>query len=85
MLQKGEVLPDIIFLDLNMPGMNGMQLLGHLQENSSFSSIPVVIYTTSKSAQHNIETKQLGAVHYIVKPINISELKKELNLVFTNV
>ena len=49
--------PDFIFLDLNMPRMDGKQCLKQLKSNSNLSSIPVVIYTTSKSKEDIEETK----------------------------
>ena len=84
MLEKMERLPDYIFLDLNMPRMSGIQCLEFLKSNEEFRSIPVVIYTTSKSAEHEDETKKLGAAHFITKPISIKALKKELEPVFSN-
>lgn len=62
-LQKMETppLPDYIFLDLNMPIMNGFEYLSTIKRENRFKEIPIVIFTTSKNI-HDIErTKNLGA------------------------
>ena len=61
-------LPDVIFLDLNMPRMNGRQCLIEIKQTDTLVHIPVVIYTTSKRVADVEETKNLGAVHFITKP-----------------
>ncbi len=75
MLKNGlPSLPDLIFLDLNMPKMNGKQFLKEIKSSSEFSKIPVVIYSTS-SAKFDIEESfDLGAANFIVKPDSYSEL-----------
>ncbi|MCW3080987.1 response regulator [Segetibacter sp.] len=82
-LKKEEGLPDFIFLDLNMPRMNGKQCLEKLKKSQKFQSVPVIIYTTSKLAEDIEETKKLGAAHFISKPSSMITLKKELELVFS--
>lgn len=83
LLKKEEAFPDYIFLDLNMPRMNGRQFLEQFKKNEKFSSIPVIIYTTAKLMEDREEAKELGAVHFISKPSSISALKKELEFVFS--
>lgn len=83
LLKKEEAFPDYIFLDLNMPRMNGRQFLEQFKKNEKFSSIPVIIYTTAKLMEDREETKELGAVHFISKPSSINALKKELEFVFS--
>jgi CheY-like chemotaxis protein len=75
MAEKNE-LPDLIFLDLNMPRINGMQCLREIHRNQNLSSIPVIIYTTSRQHEDEEETKKLGAVDFITKPSNYDEIKK---------
>ena len=67
-LMAAEVKPDLIFLDLNMPLMNGKQFLKacHLLDNCK--EIPVIILTTSSDTESREETMQLGARDYITKP-----------------
>lgn len=64
------VLPDLIFLDLNMPIMDGKECLAELKKDDGLKNIPVIIYTTSHSQKEREETHELGAAHYLVKPIS---------------
>lgn len=73
--------PSIIFLDINMPGMNGWQCLVKLKSNEKFKDIPVVMYSTS-SYQHEIEKAfELGALAFFTKPNHYSLLKKNMKMV----
>lgn len=81
-LDKATELPDFIFLDLNMPRMNGKQCLEKLKSNSRLSSIPVTIYSTSKFDKDKEETKAAGAEHFLTKPNSLEQLKRELNMIF---
>ncbi len=66
--------PDIIFLDLNMPRMNGKKFLQWIKRNDILRNIPVIIYSTSKSLDDIEETRQLGALHFITKPDCIDDI-----------
>jgi CheY-like chemotaxis protein len=79
-LNEGEgPLPDIIFLDLNMPGMTGQQFLEEIKKTEKFQHIRVVIYTTSSRNKDKEETKKLGAESFITKPSTFSETCKALS------
>ena len=78
LLNKG-LLPDYIFLDLNMPAMSGRECLIELKKNPSLSHIPVVIFSTSSDPHDKQETQQLGAIDFITKPSKTSDLVKALN------
>ena len=71
-------LPDCIFLDYNMPRMNGMQVLEKIKTNKNTRHIPVVMYSTSNQGKYMEEAKELGAVSYIIKPYLVEDLKKEI-------
>jgi CheY-like chemotaxis protein len=71
-------LPDFIFLDLNMPRLNGKQCLRKLKSSSKLRDIPVIIYTTSKLKEDVEETKQLGAASFLTKPNKINDLRKAI-------
>jgi CheY-like chemotaxis protein len=62
------LLPSLIVLDLNMPGMDGRQTLQHLKSDPSYKEIPVAIVTTSANKIDKDVCKQLGASLYITKP-----------------
>ena len=76
------VLPDMIFLDLNMPRISGKQCLAEIKKNHELSQIPVVIYSTSSFQKDIIETRELGAAHFLIKPSNFRDLCKKLSELF---
>jgi CheY-like chemotaxis protein len=81
-LSSCKQLPDYIFLDLNMPKINGLQTLEMIKNHPRFKNIPVIIYTTSKSKSDHQKARQLGAILFITKPDKLSELVKALKFVF---
>ena len=70
--------PDYIFLDLNMPGMNGKQCLEEIKNRPFLKDVPVVIFSTSSRQQDINETKNMGAAAFITKPSSIRSLTKIL-------
>jgi CheY-like chemotaxis protein len=62
-------LPDFIFLDLRMPGMTGQECLVEIKKDSRLASVPVIVYTTSNDVKESILLKDLGAVHFMSKPV----------------
>ncbi|AWG23122.1 response regulator [Flavobacterium faecale] len=79
------ILPNIIFLDLNMPILNGVDCLEIIKKNSAFKDIAIAIYSTSSSEKDIENTFVLGANIYIKKPSNFNDLKKILSdVVVTN-
>jgi CheY-like chemotaxis protein len=75
--------PDYIFLDLNMPGMTGFELLKQLKQTSVIRTIPVIIYTTSNH-QRDIDTAfRLGAYGFICKPSRFQQLQSILREILT--
>lgn len=73
------VLPNIIFLDLNMPILNGIDCLKEIKRVEKFKDIAIAIYSTSSSDQDVENTFVLGANIYIKKPSNFNDLKKILS------
>ena len=71
-LANREVVPDLIFVDMNMPLMNGTQFLKERNRLDGVSTIPVIILTTSSSQKSIEETLSLGARDYITKPDRFS-------------
>lgn len=68
------LLPDYIFLDLRMPRINGRQCLAEIKKEERLSHIPVFIYTTSRDVNDSIDLGKRGAVHFISKPDNPTEI-----------
>jgi CheY-like chemotaxis protein len=77
------VLPNVLFLDLNMPMKNGIECLDEIKANKRFDDIIIAIYSTSSSEEHIEETFIKGANIYIKKPSDFNELKKVLSYVVT--
>ena len=70
--------PDFIFLDLNMPLMNGRQFLSEIKKTNLVQDVPVIIYSTSTQTQDVVDTIQLGAVFFLQKPNRFEDLSKAL-------
>lgn len=77
-LKSREVEPDLIFLDLNMPLMNGQQFLKAWKLLEDCSKVPVIILTTSSDKRSVEETMKLGARGYITKPDKYSAWNKAI-------
>ncbi len=81
--QPETVLPNIIFLDLNMPLKSGIECLKEIKANPKFKDIVIAIYSTSSSEEDIENTFVLGANIYIKKPNNFGKLKEVLSEVVT--
>jgi CheY-like chemotaxis protein len=81
-LTNGLVEPDIIFLDVNMPRMDGVETLRRIKKNERLKDIPVFMYSTTADPNTVSTTKKLGAKDFIVKPTNINELASLLSCIF---
>jgi CheY-like chemotaxis protein len=75
--------PDVLFLDLNMPVLNGMNCLIEIRKNSRLKDLAVAIYSTSSSEENIEEAFVQGANIYIKKPNDFSALKIILEHVIT--
>jgi len=83
-LNQQKTLPDYIFLDVNMPRMNGIQFLETIKKDKTFSSIPVIMYSTTKSSEHESHAKQLGAKYFFTKPIFFDDICNVIRGVINN-
>jgi CheY-like chemotaxis protein len=82
---KDNATPGIIFLDLNMPEMNGWQCLAKLKNTKEYERIPVIIYTTSSNPRDKEIANDLNAHGLITKPSNPKILEKILSLVVVGI
>ena len=82
-LSKFPTPPTFIFLDLNMPKMNGKKCLSEIRKISAFAKVPVVIYSTSRIKDDIKEMKKLGASSFLVKPVQFSALKQSLKRILS--
>jgi len=70
--------PDLILLDLNMPGMGGKEFLRRIKEDEGLKQIPVVILTTSEAEKDIIDSYKLQASGYVHKPVTLEEFKEAM-------
>ncbi|MFZ1799908.1 MAG: response regulator [Chitinophagaceae bacterium] len=70
--------PDVIFLDLNMPMMNGMECLAAMKKNTKLAHIPVIIFTTTNDKASIAAAKEMGATAFFHKPIEFNRLRQKL-------
>jgi CheY-like chemotaxis protein len=86
--RKKTRLPDILFLDLNMPRKNGFATLAEIKRNTKFQDLPVIIFSTATNAEMIKQVFKDAAHYYIRKPVHFWELKeliyKSLKLIADN-
>lgn len=82
-LEKAEELPDLIFLDLNMPIMTGVECLQEIRRNPKYRNLTVAIYSTSSLERDIEETLLNGANIYITKPGEFEKLQEIILKVLT--
>ena len=72
--------PDIILLDINLPKMNGHEVLKYLKANNNFKHIPIIMFTTSSAERDILESYKNYANCYITKPVEVDDF---LNVIKT--
>jgi putative two-component system response regulator len=75
-----KILPNLILLDVEMPGMNGYEVLKRLKENPKYANIPVIFLTSRSDTSSELEGLSLGAIDYISKPFSPPLLLKRIEL-----
>lgn len=71
--KPGQRRPDLILLDLNLPGMDGREVLAEIKSDPELAIIPVVILTTSRAEEDILRTYRLHANCYITKPVDLQQ------------
>jgi CheY-like chemotaxis protein len=71
--------PDVIFVDLNMPRMNGFDFLRHIREKDEWRRLPVIVYSTSSNPQDLARSRNAGATDYIVKGNDMVTITRDLS------
>lgn len=82
LLKHFEKLPDVLFLDLNMPLKNGSECLAEIKSNKKLKDLPVIIYSTSLHDDVADLLYERGA-HYYVRKTDLAELEKILSIILT--
>lgn len=73
--------PNLVIIDLNMPRLNGKQVLQHLRKSNQHRNMPVVVFSSSNRSSDIIECYDAGCVSYIVKPTDLEPFMAAVNLV----
>ncbi|MBT8281330.1 MAG: response regulator [Muriicola sp.] len=80
-LKGPDQLPDIIFLDLNMPRMNGIEFLQILKKDPALKYLPTIILTTSQNRADLLECYRTGIAGYIIKPLKYEDYEDKIQKV----
>jgi CheY-like chemotaxis protein len=70
--------PDVIFMDINMPVMNGIDCLKKIKETENYKKIPVIMYSAVRSEEIHEECINLGAAGFIQKPFSMLKMREEI-------
>jgi len=73
---------NLVLSDINMPNMDGIQLLSELKANPEFKHVPVIMITTEGGEAKVMEAVQLGAAGYVRKPFTADQIKEKLSGLF---
>ncbi len=73
-----EFTPNIVFLDLNMPGLTGFEVLGFMRREPHLAEIPVIVVTSDDQPESADRAMQNGATAYVIKPITLDVLEAAL-------
>ena len=73
---KDDQMPCLIVLDYNMPGLNAADILRELSTNKRYKNIPKVVWSTAGSEKFRSLCLELGALDYVIKPNNITDLER---------
>jgi CheY-like chemotaxis protein len=74
--------PEMILLDINLPGMNGFEILQHVRTKTSYRHIPVIMFTSSDDTSDIERSYEFGANAYLIKPDNLHSLREILSDTF---
>ena len=75
---------DFVVCDINMPNMNGFQLLAEMKKDEKLKHIPVLMVTAEARKEDIVMAAQQGAAGYIIKPFTKATLEDKVNLILTN-
>ncbi len=76
--------PDLVILDVNMPGMSGWELCALLRRQSATKEIPVLFLTGRQEVRDRITAMQVGGSDYLAKPFGADDLRRKVNELLKN-
>jgi CheY-like chemotaxis protein len=79
--ERQDALPDLIFLDISMPTVSGLQCLASFKKDQQLKNLPVIMYTTSSQNREIRTAQELGASGFVTKPNDFKMLKRILTLI----
>ena len=83
-LKSGEdFLPDLVLLDINMPGLNGIDVLDHIKSRETLKTIPVIMLTTSDAVSDILTSYQHAANCFITKPLDFGKFLEVVDAIST--
>lgn len=74
--------PEMILLDINLPGMNGFEILQHVRTKTAYKHIPVIMFTSSDDYSDIKKSYEYGANAYLIKPDSLHSLRELLSDTF---
>jgi CheY-like chemotaxis protein len=83
-IQDAKEFPAYIFLDINMPRMDGTETLKEIRKNDRYHSIQIVMLSTGLNPKHSVEYKELGANHLMAKANSFKDLRDKLTAILKN-
>lgn len=82
-MDKDEKMPTLVLVDINMPIVNGFEILKKIKSSNKLKLIPVVMFSTTKRKNDIEKCYELGANAYVIKPIQFNELKEAVEKIFS--
>ena len=79
--QLGQVIPDVLFLDVNMPGVDGLEICRYLRRDPISANLPIIIVSANEEQAHKQNAYMAGANYYIVKPAMMDDIEQALEIV----
>jgi CheY-like chemotaxis protein len=83
-IETGDYKPHVILLDINMPIVNGFEVLAQLRQTPAYKAIPVLVLTTSSNPRDVTKASELGASGFVTKPTHFQEYLNLASLVSKN-
>ena len=83
LFQLNNAVPDVLFLDINMPGVDGLEICRYLRRDPKTAKVPIIVVSANEEKAHQDAAFKAGANYYIVKPAMLDEIEKALTQVMT--